>query len=267
MFPDVPVWGKGAILNDAWFIMLFQVFVNPLVNTLNPWYFMYILRKNSVLKKVKEAEGQKDMSQEDKEAFPFNQNEAHTKVEMPIWDPAFSFAGLVNGFYTLTFFQPLLPVSSMMGFFAFTFIYWSHKHRLLRMSTKPFNLSDSIAMTSYYLISLAVMIYGISSMIFDKFNYDKLTIPSIVIFAIGGSSMLFPYYRIFGACASKMDCYSGNKNVQEKNLDSEYKHFRTYFLTEYDRANPITSQEAMQDYMNFLMSKPVLSRCTKFEVK
>lgn len=243
MYPDVPVWGKGAILYDAWFILCFQVVVNPLMNTCNPWYLVYWFRKRSVLKAV------------DNGTSLLNQSEAHSKVEMPIWDPAFSFAGLVNGFFTVCFFQPMLPVSAIFGFFAFGFMYWSHKHRLLRMSTKPFTLSDSIAKTTLYLISLAIMIYGISSMIFDKFTYDKLTVPSIVIFAIGASSMLFPYYQIFGTCAGSMDCYTSHKDKVEKNMKVEYKHFRTYFLTEYERVNPITAARGMEEYMNFLMSR------------
>lgn len=262
MYPDIPVWGKGAILNDAWFILLFQVIVNPLMNTCNPWYFAYWLRKRSVFKAVENAnkkiqEGEFERQSIIEDPTQMTQGESHVKVEMPVWDPAFSFAGLVNGFFTIVFFQPLLPLSSAFGFFAFFFIYWSHKHRLLRMSNKPFTLNDSIGKTTLYIISLAIMIYGISTMIFDKFTYDKLTIPSIVIFVIGASSLFFPYYSIFGTCAASMNCYSGYKDKEERNLDKQYKTFRTYFTTEYERVNPATTAEAMEEYMNFLMSNPI----------
>lgn len=262
MYPDIPVWGRGAILNDAWFILFFQVVVNPLVNTFNPWYFLYWCRKKSVLKTVEKANNDANKDPDSRgiiESDPSipNQSEAHLKVEMPVWDPAFSYAGLVNGFFTVCFFQPLIPLSAAFGFVAFFLIYWSHKHRLLCMSTKPFALSDSIAMTTYYIISLSTMVYGISSLIFDKFNYNELTITSFVIFAVGASSIFFPYYRIFGSCAASMDCYSKYKDNKEKNLDVEYRHFRTYFLTEYERVNPITATEGSQEYMNFLMSNSI----------
>lgn len=175
---------------------------------------------------------------------------------MPVWDPAFSYAGMINTLYTAVFFQPLLPLSSWFGFASFFLIYWSHKHRLLRMSVKPFNLSDSIAKTSLYSISLAAMIYGISSMIFDKFTYDKLTVPSVIIFAIGGSALFFPYYRILGACAASLSCYD-KETGREQNNTLPYKNFRTCFLTEYDRANPLTSAEATKEYDHFLTSSIV----------
>ena len=84
-------------------------------------------------------------------------------------------------------------------------------------------------------------------MIFDKFTYDKLTLPSIIIFAVGGSSMFFPYYRIFGGCASKLKCYE-TKGV-EVHTDSPYNDFRINFFTEYDRVNPITSDDAVKEYI------------------
>ena len=149
MYPDVPVWGKGAILTDAWFILLSQVIVSPIVNTCNPYYFLYVIKKRGALKAVEDPNSE------------MTQTEAHTRVEKPIWDPAFSFAGMINVFYTMIFLQPLLPLSSCFGFATFTLMYWSHKHRLLRMSVKPVTLSDSIAQTSLYMISLGAMVYGV----------------------------------------------------------------------------------------------------------
>lgn len=217
--------------------------VNPLLNTCSPWYFLYFLKKRSVLNGL------------ENETCTITQAEAHAKVEKPVWDPAFSYAGMINNFFTVVFFQPLLPLSATLGFFAFSFMYWSHKHRLLKMSVRPMILSDNIAQTTLYFISLAAMIYGISSMIFDKFSYDYLTIPSIVIFAIGGSGIFFPWYRIFGTCAANLDCYNTHKDKVEQNIDGAYEHFRTYFVTEYDRANPLTADEAMEEYMTFLYSR------------
>ena len=92
-------------------------------------------------------------------------------------------------------------------------------------------------------------------MIFDKFTYNRVTIPSVVIFAIGGSSMFFPYYRILGDLVSGFKCYNKFQDNEEQNIEGQYKNFRTKFFTEYDRSNPVTSEEAMNEYMNFLLSR------------
>lgn len=158
MYPEVPVWGKGAILNDAWFILISQLLVTPVMNTLNPWYFMFVLRKNSLEKKIREGTSE------------VTQVQAHQMVEKPVWDPAFSFSSLLRVFYTVIFFQPILPLSSVYGVFTFLALYWSHKHRLLRMSVRPLSLSDSIAISTQYFISLAVLVYGVIFSYADQLN-------------------------------------------------------------------------------------------------
>ena len=94
-------------------------------------------------------------------------------------------------------------------------------------------------------------------LIFDKFTYGELSVLSIVIFAVGGSAMFIPYYRLFGKCVGSLSCYSSHKNKVEKNFNAPYSNFRTGFFTEYDRANPITSEEAMNEYMTFLLSRSI----------
>lgn len=150
MYPDVPVWGKGAILNDVWFILISQLAITPLTNTLNPFYLLYILRVRSLQAKIKDG------------TSTVTQAQAHQMVEKPVWDPAFSFASLLRVLYTIIFFQPILPASSFYGAATFALLYWSHKHRILRMSVRPFSLSDNIAISTQYFISLSILVYGVN---------------------------------------------------------------------------------------------------------
>lgn len=151
MYPDIPVWGKGAILNDVWFILISQLCVTPLTNTLNPWYFLYLFRIKSLKKKIEDQTAE------------VNQLQAHQMFEKPLWDPAFGFASLLRILYTIIFFQPILPVSSIYGALTFLVMYWSHKHRLLRMSVRPVSLSDRIAVSTLHFISMGVLVYGVNS--------------------------------------------------------------------------------------------------------
>lgn len=64
-----------------------------------------------------------------------------------------------------------------------------------------------------------------------------------------------PVYRGIGKLVGKLSCYRKNEAVQEKDLDTDYENFRTQFLSEYDRSNPITHAKAMKDYFKFLERK------------
>ena len=125
---------------------------------MNPFYFLYLCKKSSVMTALNDP------------TTTLTQAEAHAKLEMPIWDPAFSFAGMINSLYTVIFFQPLLPLSGVIGVVIFFLMYWSHKHRFLRMSVKPVTISDHISLATLYLISLGVMIYGVNSSSSDEFD-------------------------------------------------------------------------------------------------
>lgn len=149
MYPEIPVWGKGAILNDVWFIFISQLTITPLMNSLNPFYFLYMFRIRSLKKKIEDGTAE------------VSQSQAHQMFEKPVWDPAFSFASLLRVLYTVVFFQPILPVSSIYGALTFILLYWSHKHRLLRMSVRPMSLSDRIAISTMHLINMAILVYGV----------------------------------------------------------------------------------------------------------
>lgn len=94
-------------------------------------------------------------------------------------------------------------------------------------------------------------------MIFDKINHDRLTVPSIILFAFGLFFMIVPLYRIVGRAFAEKSCYNQHDKVQEKNMDDPYENFRTQFLSEYDRSNPITNAKAMKEYFNFLQRRIV----------
>lgn len=163
MHPEIPVWGKGAILNDAWFILISQLIFTPLMNTVNPWYFMYMLRIKGIESKIKNGTSE------------LTQAQAHQMFEKPVWDPAFSFSTLLRILYTVIFFQPILPTSSIYGAVTFFLVYWSHKHRILRMSVRPLSLSDNIAISTQYFISLGVLVYGVAcALMLDKLHDLRL---------------------------------------------------------------------------------------------
>lgn len=151
MYPEEPIFSKGAVLNDAGFILLFMVIVNPIMNTLSPWYFLALFRQWSLKKKIMGGNAQ-----------GITQSEAHKGMELPIWNAPFIYAGMVKDMLTCIFLQPLFPISGFVGILSTFLMFWSQKHRLLRHSVKPITIENQIAYSNIYLLSLGVLVWGVN---------------------------------------------------------------------------------------------------------
>lgn len=150
MYPTIPVYAKGAILSDAWFILLSTFTINPIMNIINPWLLLKCWNQRSLENKIK-----------NNQAESITQAEAHLTMEYPMWDPAFVHAGLVKDFLTCVFFQPLFPVSGIIGMAAFLMMFWSQKYKLLRFSVRPITINNNIGQSCLYILSLAPLVWGV----------------------------------------------------------------------------------------------------------
>jgi hypothetical protein len=143
---------------DAWFILISQCTVNPLMNTFNIWYYLKICNQKKLRQKV-----------ENKETEGITQADAHATMELPVWDPSWTHSAMVKDILTCIFFQPIFPISGLFGMVAFFLMYWSQKNRLLYKSNKPVTISKNIAEVTHYLIALGPLVYGV-----DKAHPDQL---------------------------------------------------------------------------------------------
>ncbi len=157
MYPEIPIYSRGAVMIDAWFILISQCTVNPLMNTFNIWYYLKQCSKSSLRKKVQNGEFE-----------GITQADAHATMEQPVWDPSWTHASMVKDILTCIFFQPIFPISGLFGMVAFFLMYWSQKHRLLYKSNKPVTISKNIAGVTHYLIALGPLVYGVAPADPDK---------------------------------------------------------------------------------------------------
>lgn len=99
-------------------------------------------------------------------------------------------------------------------------------------------------------------------MIFDKLIYDEIKAISLILFFIGVGFMFLPIYTLIGNLFKSLSCLASGEVKKEKNYRSDYNQFRTKFQTEYARANPITRNEAMKEYFQFLNRSLILTKKT-----
>ena len=81
---------------------------------------------------------------------------------------------------------------------------------------------------------------------------SKVESNATLILVVGAISIFVPLYLLLLNTAK--DCVKENKK-QEQNYMVDYDDIRMRFMTEYDRANPITKEYALKEYFAFMKSK------------
>jgi len=199
---------------------------------------MESFKRDSLENKIKAGEA-KDVTQE----------EAQKIFENSEFDPSEAYAAFCNIIFTAVFFQPILPASPLMALAALIFAYYAFKKNLLRDCKRPIQVSNDIAEVSLYLLNVVPFVYGLSNVIFDKLFRGKAETASWFIMIAGIISIFYPLYLVFLDTAK--DCIKEDRTT-EQNYNIDYNQMRMRFLNEYDRANPITKEDATKDYFQYL---------------
>ena len=189
-----------------------------------------------------------------------NQEEAQALFEGIVFIPSMAYGNFILLYITMVFFQPILPMGALTGLVALVLNYYAYKKMLLKDSKKPVMVSKDIPLISMYLLNLTPLCYGvgrlnqISSAIFDKILNDEISRYSWSILGIGITSVVLPLYLFIYDLLTY--CRRSNKvGSKEQNYEIDYEEIRTKFMNEYDRANPITKDQAMKDYLHYIKGK------------
>ena len=79
---------------------------------------------------------------------------------------------------------------------------------------------------------------------------------SVAMLVLGIISIIYPFYLLF--LNTFKDCCNKDAKLQEQNYTVDYDEMRIKFTNEYDRANPITKEDALKDYFMFMQSNLML---------
>lgn len=149
--PRIAIYGQGALMTDAWFILLQQAFVGPLLQ-------FYSVR--SVWRKSQRSYYRKQMMKDPKKVV-LTQEEAHKIFENPTFNPCEAHSDFVLIFITMVFFQPVLPMGTFTGLIGLVLTYYSYKKKLVKDSKRPVMVSKDIALITLYLLSLSPLVFGV----------------------------------------------------------------------------------------------------------
>lgn len=87
---------------------------------------------------------------------------------------------------------------------------------------------------------------------FQKMFVDTVDIKVLILLIIGCVNFVFPFYH--GILHFSQHWFK-EKREAEQNLKVDYDEMRLRFSNEYDRCNPITKSEAVNDYFKFMVCK------------
>lgn len=99
------------------------------------------------------------------------------------------------------------------------------------------------------------MLTQVSSAIFDKILKGQITAYAWTILSIGMLSVFIPLHLLIYdvlVCTCKLK----HSQMDEQHIDEDYDDMRTKFLNEYDRSNPVTKDQALAEYFQFIKSNP-----------
>ena len=110
--PDAAIYAKGALLSDAWFILISQATLTPLLTFFDLSFMWRKFKVSSLLTKIT-----------NNEVKTMTQDEAHKQLEYSDFDPSLAYTAFANVVLTMFFFQPILPICGATGLIALVMLY------------------------------------------------------------------------------------------------------------------------------------------------
>ena len=210
---------------------LFNSFVTPIMWTINPKF---------IYKKLKKCIA------EQKEKINYNQKELNELYELQSMNVAAKYSYLVKTLLMSFIFAPIFPLGFGISLIGFIFGYWLEKYNFSEMYKKPEKLDKQIA--EYYVIYFIIIFsaYGLGSFYFlrDSIYNDVWITINTSLFSI---LLFIPFNQCFQIDYFKMK----ESEIHKKTYDEMYLDF----ITDYERANPMTRIEGEMRYLDKLEEK------------
>lgn len=227
------LWSINGIASDIFTIAVSQAILTPLLNYFSIFLLIRVLKRRSI---TKAGDNQVTTQQEANNWFEGNPIELSSK-----------YAHAIKIMWLVGFYSPLIPTLFIHGFVALVFTYWMDKYLLFRRYARPSLLGGELNREMIELLEYFPLAMALGNLFFMRVLDNKGNLLPLLL-AIGLSSInfIFPSNKI-----NKKLCDS----KEEDYLIHSYDEMRLQFPVEYDRANPITRDIAMKEYLEFIKSQ------------
>lgn len=150
--PRIAIYARGALMTDAWFILLYQALIVPLIVSFGDVNYIWGVLKRWWIKRAIDRHMKRVTT---------TQAEAHHIFEKASFNTSLAYTNFAMIFMTMVFFQPILPMGTVTGLVGLVLTYYSYKKKLVKDSKRPVIVTKDIAQITLYLLSLTPLIFGV----------------------------------------------------------------------------------------------------------
>ncbi|EAR90379.2 transmembrane protein, putative (macronuclear) [Tetrahymena thermophila SB210] len=230
------IYISGGLLYTIHFILLMNL-VGSFNIFMNPFYFYKLWLRR------KAEKGNKQFI----EHTP--QQKMNEIYEGPKFDFPAAYAKLIKLIMFASFYSYPAPLIVYISLGILILTYWFDKYHLISRCSMPDYLSHHLpeAMADFYL-EFMIVVFCIGNIVFENLLFNKssgLTIAALVL------AILF-WVADFDAI---VNCICSNDSNQTQ--VRRYEYYSQYFLTDYERSNPVTAMKAIEEWTKKLQDNKI----------
>jgi hypothetical protein len=225
--PETQWFVPGGLATDMTYILMTNAFVQPFSYLLSPEYMLKLCRQRRF-----------------KDNPYLTQAEANLVFEGPPVDMAQRYANVMKTFIVTLAFAALIPLGVLISLFGLVLSYWVDKTLLLKRHSRPNRLSGRLQEVMSKFVPWAVSIYAAMTYVWmNALNPDNSQVALIWLLIV----LAFIILPIDTLCKCRKVDFS-QFIVAEKS----YEEAAVSFVDDYDRENPVTSDEGWTWYFKQL---------------
>lgn len=227
------IWATNGTVPNMTLVMLVNMIINPLLFVLDVPWIVKIVRRRKMMRLFRDPAAVNQYVQ-------CEVNEVFENAEFQVSEGYYFF------FLTLAialFYSWFTPYGLLFGLVEFTITYWVHKWRLLRRSivSYEFNFYFSVQMGTMF--DLCILVFAVGAVAFHGI-FQQTKVWFVVLMVVFGG-----FDVITNIIASTLRlCLKSEKQY----ADVHYVNHWLFFLSDYDRRNPVTAFSAYREWVQAL---------------
>lgn len=141
------IWSERGLANDAWFIMIGNIFLPSISSIVNISYFLRLYKRRSIRKNPQTSN--------------LTQKEANYYFEGHPFDIAHKYANMLKSVMISIFFMPIIPMSLVFGVFGVLFVYLTEKLLLYKRYAAPDATGPILTFGMYQFFDVVLIVFGV----------------------------------------------------------------------------------------------------------
>jgi len=234
--PDKSWFVPGGLVEDMSWILISNAIVQP---------FLKLFSVQHVVKWIKRKRALKNPL--------LTQSEANDIFEEPPVDMAKLYACLMKTLIVTLVYVPILPFGLIVSSVGVVLMYWTDKYMLLRRHARPNRMSSELSQVMTSTLPLAIFLYSLTNYYFILVLNPDDSLPAFIWMLICAGMILLPIETAFRIIRGRPAYKDSPETVKNKDYEDE----AGYFIDDYDRQNPVTTDAGWDWYNQLVVRKNV----------